>query len=130
MTDNNKRYPSDLAERFQIRMPKGLRDRIAAAAKDNNRSMNSEIIDTLEKKYPIPRDDEALEVVRRLIALYPEGKTIKKNRHLETFVSLMKEFDNLYPYASQFEISDKMKLFMSIVLNEGKQRSPNKEDDK
>lgn len=46
------KYPSQTAERFQIRMPDGLRDRIRAAAERNGRSMNTEIIATLELMYP------------------------------------------------------------------------------
>jgi len=45
------KYPSQLAERFQIRMPDGLRDRIAEAAKANSRSMNSEIVARLEDSF-------------------------------------------------------------------------------
>lgn len=53
MADDPK-YPSDLLDRFQVRLPTGLRERIAAAAKANSRSMNSEIVATLEEKYPAP----------------------------------------------------------------------------
>ena len=51
MSDDSK-YPSQLAERFQIRMPNGLRERIKLAAEKHNRSMNAEIIATLEEAYP------------------------------------------------------------------------------
>lgn len=37
-------YPSESAERFQIRMPNGLRDEIRSAAAANERSMNAEIV--------------------------------------------------------------------------------------
>lgn len=47
-----ERYPSEAADRFQVRMTSGLRDRIRIAAEANNRSMNSEIVATLEEKYP------------------------------------------------------------------------------
>jgi hypothetical protein len=40
------------ANRFIIRMPEGLRDRIRVAAERNNRSMNAEIVGTLEAFYP------------------------------------------------------------------------------
>lgn len=40
--------PSDLADKFMLRMPDGMRERIAEVAKANNRSMNSEIIARLE----------------------------------------------------------------------------------
>jgi hypothetical protein len=44
--------PSDLADKFMLRMPEGMRDRIAKAAKVNGRSMNAEIVQTLEDHYP------------------------------------------------------------------------------
>ncbi|MDP9590571.1 UNVERIFIED_ORG: hypothetical protein J2W19_003135 [Shinella zoogloeoides] len=49
---NEKKYPSQLAERFQIRLPDGLRDRIRDSASSNNRSMNAEIVAALEEKFP------------------------------------------------------------------------------
>ena len=48
------KYPSQLAERFQIRMPDGLRDQIRDAAETNNRSMNAEIIARLEASFTSP----------------------------------------------------------------------------
>lgn len=46
------RYPSDAAERFQIRLPPGLRDRIKAYAERHGRSMNTEIVRVLEREFP------------------------------------------------------------------------------
>jgi hypothetical protein len=40
--------PSDVADKFLLRMPDGLRDRLAAAAKANNRSSNAEIVARLQ----------------------------------------------------------------------------------
>lgn len=73
MSEKDK-YPSELAERFQIRLPEGMRDRIRAAAVENGRSMNAEIIDTLEQAYPDPEQfreelmffDEIEEIQRKL----------------------------------------------------------------
>ena len=49
--------------KFLVRMPDGMRDRIAAEAKANNRSMNSEIIARLEASFSpmgtMPEDYEA-----------------------------------------------------------------------
>jgi hypothetical protein len=42
------KFPSELAERFQIRMPDGLRDRLREQAELSGRSMNAEIIHRLE----------------------------------------------------------------------------------
>ncbi|WP_454914962.1 Arc family DNA-binding protein [Xanthobacter sediminis] len=47
-------YPSQTQDRFIVRLPDGLRDRIAEAAKANGRSMNSEIVHVLESYYPAP----------------------------------------------------------------------------
>jgi len=43
-----------------VRLPDGMRDRIKAAAERNNRSMNAEIVATLEEKYPAPAIDRAV----------------------------------------------------------------------
>jgi hypothetical protein len=46
-----EKYPSDKAERFQVRMYAGMRARIAASAKANGRSMNEEILARLDTSY-------------------------------------------------------------------------------
>lgn len=51
MTDQREPYPSELAERFQIRLPVGLRDQIKASAEAEGRSMNSEIVLILQRHY-------------------------------------------------------------------------------
>jgi hypothetical protein len=50
MTDSSpKQVPP-----YGLRMPPDLKDRVASAASANNRSMNAEIVATLEEKYPAP----------------------------------------------------------------------------
>lgn len=49
---DDRKYPSQLAERFQIRLPDGLRARIAVFAGDQGRSMNAEIVRVLEREFP------------------------------------------------------------------------------
>lgn len=39
-------------DKFMLRLPDGLRDRIKAAADKNNRSMNAEIVSVLNAFYP------------------------------------------------------------------------------
>ena len=39
-----------------VRLPDGMRDRIKVAAEANNRSMNAEVVATLEKTYPAPAE--------------------------------------------------------------------------
>lgn len=51
MTDH--KYPSQTAERFQIRLPDGMRDAIRDAAEKNGRSMNAEIVHRLEASLAI-----------------------------------------------------------------------------
>ncbi|NKJ03451.1 Arc family DNA-binding protein [Rhizobium sp. SG741] len=46
--------PSRASDQFIVRLPDGLRDRIKSAAEANNRSMNAEIVATLEEAYPAP----------------------------------------------------------------------------
>jgi hypothetical protein len=43
------KYPSQMQDKFNLRMPDGMRDAIAERAKQNGRSMNSEIIQILQE---------------------------------------------------------------------------------
>ena len=43
--------PSRHLDKFMLRMPDGMRGRIAEAAKENGRSMNAEIIHRLEQSF-------------------------------------------------------------------------------
>jgi hypothetical protein len=44
--------PGQGSDAFSVRFPPGMRDRIKAAADLNGRSMNAEILATLEERYP------------------------------------------------------------------------------
>lgn len=44
--------PSQSQDKFIVRLPDGMRERIKLAADLNGRSMNAEIVATLEGKYP------------------------------------------------------------------------------
>lgn len=46
--------PLQTEDKYVLRLPDGMRDRIKAAAEKNNRSMNAEIVATLEEAYPEP----------------------------------------------------------------------------
>ncbi|EOB3110388.1 TPA: Arc family DNA-binding protein [Yersinia enterocolitica] len=43
------KFPSQTQDKFTVRFPEGLRDKIAERAKNNGRSMNTEIIMILEE---------------------------------------------------------------------------------
>lgn len=68
------------SEQFMLRMPDGMRDRIRAAAEANGRSMNGEVIKTLEQAYPGNKEinQTAAEIVRLADALRSEDDPSKK----------------------------------------------------
>jgi plasmid stability protein len=43
-------------DRYMLRLPDGMRDRIKTVAAQNNRSMNAEIVAALEEAFPAPED--------------------------------------------------------------------------
>ena len=47
--------PSRTADKFVVRLPDGMRDRVADAARASHRSMNSEIISRLEMSLESPK---------------------------------------------------------------------------
>lgn len=51
----SKRFPSDAQDRFMVRLPEGMRERISASAKASKRTMNAEIVARLELSFA---DDE------------------------------------------------------------------------
>lgn len=48
---DKKPYPSETQERFIVRLPDGMRDQIAEAAKAAGRSMNAEIVSRLQSSF-------------------------------------------------------------------------------
>lgn len=62
--------PSRKQDQFIVRLPDGMRDRIKLAAELNNRSMNAEIVDTLEEKYPPISDNPKLGELHKLLTKY------------------------------------------------------------
>ncbi|KQT57489.1 MULTISPECIES: Arc family DNA-binding protein [unclassified Aureimonas] len=91
MTDD-KKYPSQAAERFQVRMPDGLRDRLRDAAEINGRAMNTEIVKRLEESFeehPAVQklEDEGWKSLERLLSLDDSFSEVKEqNRTLAQLV--------------------------------------------
>ncbi|MDB6454688.1 Arc family DNA-binding protein [Falsirhodobacter sp. 20TX0035] len=54
------------SDKFVLRLPDGMRDRIKAAAEANSRSMNAEVVATLEEKYPAPEPEDLGERLKNL----------------------------------------------------------------
>lgn len=56
------KYPSQMQDKFNLRFPDGMRDAVAERAKQNGRSMNSEIIEmikfAMDKRPSWVADDE------------------------------------------------------------------------
>ncbi len=71
-------------DKFIIRLPDGMRDRIKAEADRNGRSMNAEIVATLENRYPEPlisKEDFAEEVLKMSQAPTAE----ERDRQIDAF---------------------------------------------
>lgn len=91
---DRERYPSEAADRFQVRMTSGLRDRIREAAEANNRSMNSEIVATLEEKYPAPEPatiEELEAAIRTVEELLERGGPEGQNERIAELGRLLAE---------------------------------------
>lgn len=104
--------PNDELDKFLLRMPDGLRERIKTAAERNNRSMNSEIIDSLEKLYPAPTINID-ELARFLASINGTETTQEDVKYVETIndylsksahpFTMSASWDGVisfYPYAS------------------------------
>jgi hypothetical protein len=64
----SEKFPSQIADKFVIRLPDGLRDKIKEAAAANGRSMNSEIIARLDGGTAALRDLFAGQAMAGLLA--------------------------------------------------------------
>lgn len=74
------------SDKFIVRLPDGMRDRIKAAADANNRSMNAEIVATLRDAYPEPDLDEATkEILEKFYALPKEAQEKFLNEYIRMF---------------------------------------------
>lgn len=61
-----------LEEKFVVRFPDGMRGRIAEQARENTRSMNSEIIHRLETNAELEAAlERALKIIDQLLAVPP-----------------------------------------------------------
>lgn len=75
--------PLQPQDKYVLRFPDGLRERIKAAAKENGRSMNAEIIATLTDAYPQPLSvSDLIKETKRIVA------SIRKTRSAASLVEL------------------------------------------
>ncbi|WP_306218279.1 MULTISPECIES: Arc family DNA-binding protein [unclassified Pseudomonas] len=69
MSNQSKRQ---LEEKFVVRLPDGMRERIALRARENTRSMNSEIVHRLETTVELEAAlDRAHKIIDQLLAAAP-----------------------------------------------------------
>lgn len=81
------------SEKYVLRLPAGMRERIKAAATRNNRTMNAEIVAVLEEKFPVPTisqyladklgSDTILELINTEKADLPAA-ILKMNKRMES----------------------------------------------
>ena len=72
-------YSSRTADKFVVRLPDGMRERVAEVARRNHRSMNSEIIARLDESMSSGQLDTNID---------PNSMTIHERRLLESFRKL------------------------------------------
>jgi uncharacterized membrane protein YccC len=70
--------PSQIADKYIVRLPDGMRDRIAEAAKANNRSMNAEIVARLEASFGTPLSAASPDVLQHLLTLAEEIQALSR----------------------------------------------------
>lgn len=73
------KYPSQLQDKFNLRLPEGMRDAIADRAKRNGRSMNSEIVDIISSAISQPA--LAQEGIEYLLGLSEPGEAEKLSKN-------------------------------------------------
>lgn len=83
--------PSQTQDKFIIRLPNGLRERIKAKADESGRSMNAEIVQVLEREYPEPADvmHVHLNSIRRALDAYEKSTNPQQRLYLQSLVELM-----------------------------------------
>lgn len=66
-------YPSERAERFIVRMPDGMRDRLRESAQEAGRSMNAEIVYRLEQSFRLEAAGLLSPLVAESVQAYGSG---------------------------------------------------------
>lgn len=81
------------SDQFPLRLPDGLRGRIKDAADKNNRSMNAEIVSTLEEKFPPPTTLDFERTIKRIIGT--KNPEVRKTLFEAFGVAVMKQDDGI-----------------------------------
>lgn len=102
-----------------FRMPVDLRERIKLAAEENNRSMNAEIIATLEEAYPDPYDKDAavLALIEQVAATQREMQFCLKNIEIATDRKEVGELGRHYTKLFKLQ-QERMETLRDLVRSE------------
>lgn len=100
-----------------VRLPDGMRDRIKDAAAANNRSMNAEIVATLEEKYPAPTpvDLSTMEGLEALTGMSHEELLEKAD---EINAEAQRVFPSSQPFLVRYEHEGRPYAYLNRVTME------------
>lgn len=113
MNNNEGKYPSQMQDKFNLRFPDGMRDAIAERAKQNGRSMNSEIVQILQNALDPMKDDEHIfegewkSIYFDNPDLSLEDDVENKNRKIDEIIAELS--GRINNYASRIEFLIKMR---------------------
>lgn len=107
----SNKFPSQVQDKFTVRFPDGMRDKIAEQAKKNNRSMNAEIILALEKYLESQKLDLPVQSTKKHIQ-YSEMEEIQ---HL-----LLKNINLMQSVGSVFGNKEFLKTITKLAQNQAK----------
>lgn len=129
-----KPYPSETAERFIVRLPEGMRDRIRWEAEQNNRSMNAEVVARLQESFydttikareivqallmseDLPRDSSYRKAIELRALLFWVGAPEQDLLAAMAAVNRLREFGRDYATES-FEMLDRLELNLRPLLD-------------
>lgn len=82
--ETSKKTVIQVEDKYTVRFPDGLRDRIAEAAKTNNRSMNAEIVARLQESFE-----------PRTMTLVGRGSLEEANQLADAIAERLRSFANV-----------------------------------
>jgi hypothetical protein len=126
------KYPSHTLDKFQLRLPEGMRERIKEAAKESGRSMNAEIVYRLEESFRQPdlldalnADPKATQIARDHTKYLEEQQAIldaEIKRNTRTNELMQKAIESLNHLSTAFaeqkkqtQVLDRLDVIESIL---------------
>lgn len=120
------KFPSQEMDRFNVRLPAGMRDAIADRAKRNGRSMNSEIVDIISNAMSQPV--LAQEGIEYLLGLAEPGEAEKLSvSDRKRARSLLLDAAAIMAQRLESESRD-LRILLYLTSNESPLKEPKKSD--